>query len=403
MEKRLVFVACFLLIISVSCSILDLYGQSKPTLEADFIGTDRQVPIRSSSTPPAISVTNSINAEQGVTPTPMVAMYILDQINEGGELRFYHSYDQARMAVLDLENGHLEFVILPDGCTPIDSTDWLLCDSEGLFFNDSGVLYLLDLLSGERIEMSYEDPDWIVESPNGRYLLLGYQDGLEEGWSFISYDLNTYAGVTLAGNISRENWIEQPILSYDGQHLALVKWEGPNDTRVYEINVVESNLKQIGLESQSVTMDYIWSPVGLQLIYGVATVTADMPPSTDQVYLIDLDESEVRLVAEAPEGAHYSFHHKRIWSLDGTKIALAMANAICIVNLEIGNQECRKLVEDDQVILDLAWSPQGAYIAFTSAYQGDVGRSDLMIYSIEDGQVLTLLEGVSIEYYLEWR
>ncbi len=110
------------------------------------------------------------------------------------------------------------------------------------------------------------------------------------------------------------------------------------------------------------------SPDGTQLLYTLSTVDRETKKLSSQVWLGDIDGSNVQRLTwsgERNSGAR--------WSPNGTQIAFVSdrvkKNGIFLLGR--GTGEARELTHHNQPISDLAWSPDGASIAYTSLFDPD--------------------------------
>jgi tricorn protease len=134
-----------------------------------------------------------------------------------------------------------------------------------------------------------------------------------------------------------------------------------------------------------------WSPDG-----GKISFVSDMS-GEEQIYLINQDGSgepeqlttEFRAMLYAPE-----------WAPDGKRLALSDKNG----KLYVLTLDGRAVVEiaDDQFgrIGDYVWSPNGGHLAFSM--QEHSGFSSIYIWSVSDGQVRRVTDGLNEEYGPAW-
>ena len=130
-----------------------------------------------------------------------------------------------------------------------------------------------------------------------------------------------------------------------------------------------------------------WSPDGTTLAfirYRFASVRGTFYPNESTLYTVRADGSGLRQLAVGDESGEDIFYRPS-WSPDGATIAVSAAHATLI---DVGTAEVRQLAGVDG---DLAWSPDGTRLAYTSF-------SELGIVNADGSGLRTLARSESFSY-----
>ena len=229
-------------------------------------------------------------------------------------------------------------------------------------------------------------------------------------------------------------FIGQPSWSPDGQKVAFIVESSSNqDGVIYIMDADGTNVRRLlpeavctgHLRSGYGCRDPAWSPDGKRIafampmrraypyydwVWRIYIIDADVAPELkfqwvskriQGVYVVDIDGAGIRKLTEPKDGP--VVHDRRpVWSPDGSKIAFirvygeedeqgfhhrVTSSAVYVINADGGHE--RRLMECNACVA-LAWSPDGARIAFGSSDRN--GRWDIYIVDIDGGNVVNLTE-----------
>lgn len=352
------------------------------------------------NTPPRpIATASVISTLSTATLSPTAITLPVTDLSEQGFLLIGDESSQ-RYLVIDLNTG-----AQPYGIRKSPGCDWALLPGVTTMVckHASGQLYLEDVFSGEQQDLPVWNPEWLDWSSNGQFLV--YSQEKSEAESIFSYNLSTGVTQTMAVNIDpseREQWLEPPVLSADGQSLVVARQaeEGPS---VFEIMEEALQLKQIGLDEPFATWDIAWSPVARQLVYGATDIEQEIGPRPNYLFLVNMETGEVQEEAQAPDSLFF-WSESLVWSPTGKHIAVGVWDGAftskpqaCIINIDTMGQTCLPARRSTNGHF-LTWSPSGEHIAF-------VDLDGSLVISNPDGTEQTRLLGDidTKKFLLFWR
>lgn len=356
------------------------------------------------SSPSIVMVTStsasSPSLQPAASPRATTTPLPVADLQEVGTIWIGHSQTDS-LGVVNLGSGQVDTLKIPARCSDFSlvfETTQVVC------IGSAGQLQLLDLLTDEMRDLSIPARRWYEISPNGPYLTYLYYDSQTQSENIASYGLIEDNNTLLALNITAtdDTWLTQPTVSYDGQHLAVVKYAEPNDYQVFEFVPGTSQYRQLSFGERRATWDIAWSPTALQLIYGATDIEQEIGNSPNYVMLVDIVTGQTRQLAKAPDGQFYqNFWNDPIWSSDGSRVLMVLEQKLCVITITTGEESCTQVAEADQKINLPIWSPGGDNIAFM---RGSLGSSidELVVFTPSEQRVTVLLTNVKADR-LFWR
>lgn len=281
----------------------------------------------------------------------------------------------------------------PPSCElQLASVDYYVCKDDGRF----SIQYLDN---ADEILLAESIPDWFTLSPQGEYVVFPVNaDDSYVGVNIFDTKSGTSRRVAIE-NRQDENYFLHPTISSDGRYLVLGK--GFNGDQFYfeVINIASQEIQRVMLKGYpSASSDLNWSPVENLFIFGMNSTASDVLFAASELYLLDLNDVEVKYLAESPEFPYRFFGENiAIWSPDGNQVALATEKQICIVDIKIVNQICS--VIDMGIGMDKSpiWLPQENTILFYLIGPGPTGN--LMRFDVNQQTYAPLIRDVVVRSF----
>ncbi len=235
---------------------------------------------------------------------------------------------------------------------------------------------------------------WDVKNPSLSQGRIAYQLGAD----LWLYDISTgdarLVPITLASDFDqlRENWVEEPMRYLTSAH---IHPEGSSVVltargRVFVAPAEQGRLVQASREEGVRYRDVVFMPDGETLL-GLSDETGELEfveiPANgvgDDVPLTD-DGTILRFQAyPSPDGAWiaYDDNNRDLW----------------VLNVATG--EARRISENREGIGDMAWSPDGRWLAFTMRAMNSFGQ--IKLYSVEDGTTVPLTSDRVNSFSVAW-
>jgi hypothetical protein len=250
-------------------------------------------------------------------------------------------------------------------------------------------LYLYDLLSGEVTQPNIGKYDYLYSQDN--YIYSVYKNSL--GMDYVEIlDLVTFITIKLPlpNNLG---WDTPPILSNDG---------------IYAIGVIHETLVDIDLQDHSidpiminglrVTSNLAWSPKSSLLAFGATDEEFEIGIMANQILLYNGENHEVRQITKRIKP--YNEIDWPIWSHNGKMIIGVSGNEVCVNNIETETENCistqTQANQDDYRIINPQWSADNQFIAFLEQPNGNFEPGNLVLYSLENGNVIILMKDTII-------
>ena len=141
-------------------------------------------------------------------------------------------------------------------------------------------------------------------------------------------------------------------------------------------------LSKADLEPMSLDVFPIWSPDGTR----VAFIRLPSPPAEPELYIVDVDDPDPRQLQANPAP-----FRDLAWSPDGDWLAfVSIANSIEIISDDGSEQRQMVAGANDTSYMSPSWSPDGARIAL-ERWNGS-GDADIISIDVADADVQTLTE-----------
>ncbi len=208
----------------------------------------------------------------------------------------------------------------------------------------------------------------IVYELNGELRVLNVKDGSDQG---LAIAVPTDGGASRPGRISVEKNIEGFALSPKGER-ALIVARGD----VFTVPIEKGPVRNLTNSSGAHDRHARWSPDGKKIAF-ISDLSGE-----DQVYLVDQDGKGK---AEALTSGLAVQLNAPLWSPVGKHIAFTDKDGVVCV-LGVADRKLAKVAKDPFArVSDLAWSPDGQYLAFSLANLNPT-RS-LHIWSLADQQL----------------
>jgi Tol biopolymer transport system component len=295
-----------------------------------------------------------------------------------------------------------ELVVVP----PLPSEGWLAFTREiESGDRNSWEIVVLDLATGEEQQLTDDDvPDYFPRwSPDGSAIAFTsiYAEDLPRG-NFDTWVMGA-DGSDAEPWWENPAWDEYPAWSPDGDAIVLATTSVHDGVDNPELHVVDGDGNWERLTYNTAHDEWPdWSPDGSQIVF------ASNRDGAMGLYLIDPDSGEESVLINSP--AHESSPR---WSPDGSRIAFVRKAAsndpygdLWLLDLEDGSLQRLTTTGDAG---DLAWSPDGQWIAFGRGIDldgddrfTDADRSDLWAVSLDDLSLTPLLESEYSDFAPSW-
>jgi tricorn protease len=133
-----------------------------------------------------------------------------------------------------------------------------------------------------------------------------------------------------------------------------------------------------------------WSPDGKRIAY-VSDASGD-----DEVWLVDEKGGKPEQLTKGGEGMRYAPE----WSAEGTHVAFSDKDGKLYV-VALADRKVVEIADDERdLIRDYAWSPKGAYLAFSMSEAND--NRSLHVWSASDGKVHRVTDATFDEEQPAW-
>jgi Tol biopolymer transport system component len=223
--------------------------------------------------------------------------------------------------------------------------------------------------------------------PEGRIVFLSWRDGDREIFS-INVDGSDAKNLTNDSNVD-----ENPDVSPDGKRIAWVSDRGGDELELYVMDIDGSDVRQVTDATQSPR----WSPDGKKIVFALH----------GSIRMVDVEGGEVEVVLAGGNPAKgepcEAGGFPGGWSPDGQRITYYSADAIhgvshvCIVDVDGSNVTVvpRTLGYHAEPI----WSPDGRYLTFRSIRGGN---HDVYTYDLETGVERRLTDDPATDLEPNW-
>ena len=203
-------------------------------------------------------------------------------------------------------------------------------------------------------------------SPDGNQIAFSWDGEKEDNWDIYVKLIGTEKPLRLTTDAGEDR---SPAWSPDGRYIAFCRYNGEGEGGIYIVPALggpEHRLATPSLFSYGWAESFDWSPDGKYLVY--------VDKQTQTLLLVAADNPDDKRHLTISSGqADLSPR----FSLDGKTVAFlrqpgALGRDIFLVRL--GGGEPKRLTFDNVIIRGLDWTPDGAYIVFSSDRLSGAGR-----------------------------
>jgi Tol biopolymer transport system component len=287
----------------------------------------------------------------------------------------------------------------PPDCdkTPLINSLKVLCFSDGK-------TSIYDLQSEVRTALLIDEASYVWQQPSIPELLFYIKnDTIQNENSYYSFNLRNNESKFLI-TLKDDGFESLPTFSPSVDNAVAVI-----NNEVIRIDLQSSKYTTIFSSDEHTTFNIMWSPTLPVVAFGATdNPQQEIGERANQIYLLNVESGNIEQLF--PNGEMESYFSETdqwpIWSPSGdTFIAIAYEKLLIIrINGEVQTIQGKTNTQgaEGYPIGGIAWSPDGAYIAFLEYPNGFLENTNLVIYSMDENRLINVIENEEMSVIF-WR
>jgi Tol biopolymer transport system component len=296
--------------------------------------------------------------------------------------------DQHEYYVYDFEAKSFSFVKGP----PANCVVFPLINSLNVECSSDGHASLYNLLSGERTALAIEGADHIWQQASIPELLFYLKRDINLNEDYFSYNMSSGESKYLL-TLPHGGFETLPQFSSSGDYVVAVR----ND-EVIKIDLGTGEYTTLFSGDERVTFDINWSPTLPVVAFGATDdLWQEIGERANLIYLLEPETGNVeRLFPTEELQSYFEEGGWPIWSPKRNEFigraytrlyVLNVNGEVLLIQSETSTEEA-----GNYRFGSIQWSPDGEYIAFIEYPNGYSKNSNLVIYSMNENQLIEVIE-----------